>query len=195
MVAEGAIGQFFARSDGAFEHHLAVAGHLQVHRFAPGQAHAFTGIEPGEQPLAQLHGDRGGRSHDQQRMHADGDGDLQFFAHRRRLAQVAGTAAHAQPVHRHGVDALLLQPVHPHVWRAGFGVFGDHQPQGDDPAAISGPGAQQRQGIEVHRLPLEHLLAAGGGEIEIGPGPEHIQQHRAKAHRLPGPLGRTGLLQ
>ena len=35
----------------------------------------------------------------------------------------------------------------------------------------------------------------GRGEVEIGPGLEHIQQHRAKAQRLPGALRGAGLLQ
>ena len=195
MVAEGAIGQLLAGGDRALQHHLAMAGHLQVHGFALGQPHALSGIEAGEQPFAQLHRDRGGRRHHQQRMHADRDRDLQLLAHGRRLAQVAGAAAHAQPVHGHGVDRLLLQPVHAHVGGAGFRVLGDHQAERDDPAGIARPGAQQRQGIEIHLLPLEHLLVAGGREVQIRPRLEHIQQHRTKAHRFPCPLRRAWLLQ
>jgi hypothetical protein len=128
-------------------------------------------------------------------VHTDGDSDLQFLAHRRRLAQVAGAAAHAQPVHGHRVEALLLQPVHAHIRGAGFGVLGDHQAERDDPPPIPRPGPQQRQGVEVHLISLEHLLAAGGGEIEVGLGLEHIQQHRAETHRLARPFRRSGLLQ
>jgi hypothetical protein len=195
VVAEGAVRQLLTRGDRALEHHLAVAGHLQVHGPAPGQPHTFTPVEARKQPFAQLHRDRRGRRQHQQRMHADGDGDLERLAQRSRLAQVAGAAAHAQPVHGHRVDRLLLQPVHAHVRRARLRVLGDHQAEGDDPAAVAGPGPQQRQFVEVHLLPLEHLLLAGGREIEIRSGPEQINQHRAEAQRLPRSPGRSGLLQ
>ena len=144
VVAAGTIRQFLARGDRALKHHFAVGRHFQVHGFALGQPHPFAGIEPGKQPFAQLHRDGRGGGHHQQGVNADGHGHLQLFAHLGGLAQVPGPTPHTQPVHGHGVDRLPLQAVDPHIGHPGFRVFGDHQPQGDHPARIPWPGAQQR---------------------------------------------------
>ena len=195
VIAEGAIGQLLAGGDRALQHDLAVAGHLQVERFALHQPHPLAGIEPGEQPFTQLHRDRRRRRHDQQRMDADGNGDLQFLAQSRRLAQMAGAAAHAQPVHGHRRGGLLLQAIHAHIRHAGFRILGDHQPQGDHAARIRRPGTQQGQGIEIQLLPFEHHLVAGGGEIAVGPGFDQIPEHAGEHLELAQALGGAGLLQ
>jgi hypothetical protein len=98
-------------------------------------------------------------------------------------------------MHRHGVARLLLQPIDAHVGGTGLRIFGDHQAEGDDPAAVAGPWAQQGQRIEVHRLAALHHLAAGGSEVEIRPGLHHIPENGAEAHGFPQALRRPGLLQ
>ena len=144
MIAKGAVGQLLARGDRSFEDDFAVAWHLQVQGFALRQSHALSGVETSKQPLAQLYGNRRGSSHHQEGVNPDRDGDLQRFTECGGLAQVARAPAHAQPMHRHGVDRLLLQPVDPDVGGPGFGILRDHQAEGDDAARITGPGPQQR---------------------------------------------------
>ena len=195
VVAAGAIGCQLARGDRAFEHHFAMAGHLQVQGFAAGQAHPFTGVDAGKQPFAELHRNWRGRGHHQQGMDPNRHGHLQGLAQGRGLAQVPGAAAHAQPMDRGRIDRLLLQPVHPHVGHARFRVLGNHQAQGDHGAGIPGPGAQQGQDVQVHVGPLEHLLLARGEQVQVRAGLEQVEQQAAKAARFLEALWGPRLLQ
>ena len=181
VVAKGAIPQGFARGDGSFQHDFAVAGHLQINGFAARQMHTCSGIQAGKEPFTELHRDRCGGGHHQQRVHPQGHGDLKFFAPFSRLAQVTRASAHAQPVHGHAAGILLLQPVDPHIGNLGFWVFGDHQTQGDHPAGIAGPGANQRQLIEIQLSLRHHLLMAAGRQVTVGSGFDQIPEHTRKA--------------
>ncbi len=172
-----------------------MAGHLQVDGFAGGQTNPFSGIDACEQPLAELHRDRCGGGHHQQRVHADGHCHLQLLAHGGCLAQVAGTTAHAQPVHGHRVHRLLLKPVDTHVGDTGFGVFGYHQSKRDHAPGITRPGPDQGDVVEINLIATEHLLTAGGCEVAVGLGLDQVPENPCELFGLLHPFGGAGLLQ
>ena len=76
VVAKRTIRADFPGGDRSFQHHFAVAGNLQIDGFARCQAHAFPRVNPGEEPFAELHRNRGCCRHHQQGMHANGDSNL-----------------------------------------------------------------------------------------------------------------------
>ncbi|CAI8156396.1 MAG: Uncharacterised protein [Synechococcus sp. CC9902] len=163
MVSEGTIGHHLPGGDRSLQHHLAVAGHLQINGFARGKPDPFSGVDAGKQPFTQLHRYRGGCGHHQQRMHPDCHGNLKLFAHGGGLAQVAGPPAHTQPMHGHRVHRLPLKSIHPNVGNTGFGILGDHQAKGDHTAGISGPGPDQGDVVEIDLIAPEDLLPARRG--------------------------------
>jgi hypothetical protein len=57
------------------------------------------------------------------------------------------------------------------------------------------PGQGRSSGRLSRFVPLEHLLVAGGQQVEIGAGLHHIPEHPAESHRLAQPLRRPRLLQ
>jgi hypothetical protein len=90
---------------------------------------------------------------------------------------------------------LELEAIDPDVGDLTFGIFGDHQPQGDYLTGIAAIDPQQGQAGQIHVIPLQHHLMAGGKQIAIGLGLDHIKQGLAHLHRLGQFLRGPGLIQ
>ena len=70
-------------------------------------------------------------------------------AARRRSRRCSAAILLALPVHAGGLAVVDLHAVHAHVALAGSGIAGDDAGQGDEAAAVLGPGCEDGELVEV----------------------------------------------
>ena len=103
-----------------------------------------------------LGGSSGGEGHEVYGGGGVWGGGAEEFAH------VFGGDLLALPVHSGGLAVVDLHAVHADVALAGFGVAGDDAWEGDEAAAVLGPGLQDGELVEVDVLAFVDDLLAGG---------------------------------
>ena len=100
------------------------------------------------------------------RIRADRNGNLEPPA-RRHVAPVIGAVLVDLPVHAERALVVLLQAIHPAVARAGA-ILCEHERQRHVGAAVLGPAAEDRQGVEVDLVADVHDLLAGRASHALG---------------------------
>ncbi|OIQ65328.1 hypothetical protein GALL_531150 [mine drainage metagenome] len=159
MVAEGAFAAQFAGVHVAFEDDLAVGGHLQIVRHAGHHLDALAPQEAGEHHLAEEGWQGRGGGVGQRRVAAEAHG------HGHALVPAVAVAVPGAIVVELGVEAQGavvedLQSVEAQVAVAGLLVAGVAEAEGDEGAAVLGPGGEHGQIGEPHLVALQHHLLA-----------------------------------
>jgi hypothetical protein len=184
VVAERALGAAHPRRHAADEGEFGV-GEERVRPGAAGQSQAAAGDQRGEEELGHVLGQRRDGGEDQRR------GPAEEHRRRQRLAALLGhrvveAAALADlPVHAGGRRPVHLQAVHAEVVAEAVGVLGVDQRQGDEGAAVLGPGGQHRQAVEAD-VAAHHL----GDRPAAPPPPRADRQRRAGEIARPPQLPR-----
>ena len=101
-------------------------------------------------------GASGGEGHEVYGCGGVGGGGAEAVAH------VLGGDLLALPVHAGGLAVVDLHAVHADVALAGFGIAGDDAGEGDEGAAVLGPGGEDGEFGEVDVRAFEDDLLAGG---------------------------------
>ena len=176
MVAEGALAPQFARIHPAFDDQFGIRRHLQVVADAAHHLHPLPAQEAGEHHLGDEGRQRRRGGVGERRVAAEAD------RHRHPLAGAVAAAGPGAVVVQLGVEAqgplaVHLQAVEPHVALA-VAEAGVAQAQGDEGAAVLGPGGEHRQPRQGGLVPAPHHLLAEGLPDRLRHPAGHLRQQR-----------------
>ena len=147
-----------------------------------GAAHLAALQQRGQHQLGHVLGQRTDGRQDQRRGAAHEQGEGQGPALPLGRVVVKAAPLLDLPVHAEGVPVVPLHAVHAEVVVAGPGVLGVDQGEGDEVAAVLGPGLEQGQPREVGR-PLS-ALGDGGGAHRLHAHPQGLAGQPAPRPQL-----------
>ena len=164
VVAEGSLGMALARRNHPFDGELGCGDEGETAGGIGDAAEALALEQRGQQQFGKILGQGSDGGQHEGRGAADEDDQRQRLAALLGHVVVEAAALLDLPVDAGGGVVVALNAVHPQVVVAGVGVFGVDQRQGDEVAAILGPGLEQGDAGEPRRI----LHARGDGAASGG---------------------------
>jgi hypothetical protein len=151
------------------EHHLRFGRHVESARHRLRQLYRLPPQESGEQEFINRWRERGGSGVDTGRIAAQRDDHRHPLAARGHLAPVPRGNLVPLPVHRERALSEYLYPVHAHIPSSPTWVRRDDHRKRNVPAAIFGPGREERNNIEIYGvIPLDDFLAGRTAPLYTG---------------------------